>query len=74
MGREGIGRRGRRGGGCLRNCENETRVGEIRTLRVGRRPRMREEVNFLAKICSSTSRLEHCLDELWGRTNAVTKL
>jgi len=29
---------------------------------------------FFCQICSSTSRLEHCLDELWGGTNAVTKL
>ena len=25
-------------------------------------------MKFLGKICSSTSRLEHCLDELWGGT------
>ena len=35
---------------------------------------MREEVKCFAKICSSTSRLEHCWDELWGGTNAVAKL
>ena len=35
---------------------------------------MREEVKWFAKICSSASRLEHCWDELWGGTNAVTKL
>ena len=58
----------------MRTCEKKTRVGEIRTLRGGRKPRVMEEVKFLAKICSSTSRLEHCWDELWGGTNAVTKL
>ena len=42
-GREGNGRRGRRGGVRLRICENKTRVVIIGTLRVGRRPRMRRE-------------------------------
>ena len=36
---------------------------------------MREEgVECFAKLCSSTSRLEHCFDELGGGTNAKTKL
>ena len=60
-------------GGLLRMREKKTRGGEIRSLRVGSRPRMREEGKCLDKICSSTSRLEHCWDELWGGTNAVTK-
>ena len=47
----------------MRIREKKTRVGEIRTLRVGRRPRMWKEVKCFAKICSSTSRLEQCLDE-----------
>ena len=55
-------------------CEKKARVGGIRTFLVGSRPRVREEVKCFAKICSSTSRLEHCWDELWGGTNAVTKL
>jgi len=54
--REVNGGRGRRGGGCLRMCEKKTRVGGIRTLRVGSRPRMREEV-IVCQICSSTSTL-----------------
>ena len=42
--------------------EQKTRVGEIRTLRGGRKPRTREEVKCFAKICSSTSNWS----ELWG--------
>ena len=37
----------------------------------GRRP---EEVEYFAKICSSTSRLELCLDELWGGPTQQRKL
>jgi len=48
--------------------ENKTRGGEIRTLVVGRRPENEGGSEIpLAKICSSTSRLEHCLDELQYR-------
>ena len=57
----------------MRMCEKKARVGGIRTFLVGLRPRVREEVIFFAKICSSTSRLEHCLDELWGVATAESK-
>ena len=63
---------GGEGGAC--ECgKRRRRVVEIRTVRVGRREN-EWEVKCFAKICSSTSRLEQCLDELWGGTNATTKL
>ena len=54
--------------------EKKTRVGEIRTLRVGSRPRRRKEVKWLWQNLILNFQAGALLGRVMGGTNAVTKL